>query len=83
MSVDRLHNNKVLITQALIAKLLGVRRESVNDVASKLQKDGIITYARDRITLTDRPKLEDRVCECYVAVTKEYERLLPSPRTSK
>lgn len=83
MSVDRLHDNKVVITQALIAKLLGVRRESVNDVAGKLQKDGLITYARGRITVTDRPKLEDRVCECYAAVTKEYERLLTSPRTIK
>lgn len=79
MSLDRLHENKVLITQELIAKLLGVRRESVTDVAGKLQKDGIITVARGRITVLNRPKLEKRVCECYAALTKEYSRLLPVP----
>jgi CRP-like cAMP-binding protein len=77
MSVDRLHENKVLITQELIAKLLGVRRESVTDVAGKLQKDGMIAYARGKITILNRPKLEKRVCECYVAVKDEYARLLP------
>lgn len=76
MSIDRLHEDKVVITQVLIAKLLGVRRESVSDVASKLQKDGIINYARGRIAVLSRPKLEERVCECYMAVTKEYSRLL-------
>ena len=80
MSVDRLHENKVLITQELIAKLLGVRRESVTDVAGKLQKDGMIAYARGRITILDRPKLEKRVCECYAAVRTEYGRLLPVPK---
>lgn len=83
MSLDRLHENKVLITQELIAKLLGVRRESVTDVAGKLQKDGIITYGRGRITVLNRPKLEKRVCECYAAVTEEYRRLLPVPETQK
>lgn len=77
MSLDRLHENKMLITHELIARLLGVRRESVTEVAGKLQKDGIIAYSRGRITVLDRPKLEKRVCECYVAVKKEYERLLP------
>ena len=83
MSVDRLHENKVLITQELIAKLLGVRRESVTDVAGKLQKDGMIAYTRGRITILDRPKLEKRVCECYAAVTDEYARLLPAPKGLK
>lgn len=77
MSLDRLHENKMLITQGLIARLLGVRRESVTDAAGKLQKDGLITYTRGRITVLDRSKLEERVCECYAAVTKEYARLLP------
>jgi CRP-like cAMP-binding protein len=76
MSLDRLHENKMLITQGLIARLLGVRRESVTDAAGKLQKDGLITYTRGRITVLDRSKLEERVCECYAAVTKEYARLL-------
>jgi len=77
MSLDRLHENKMLITQGLIARLLGVRRESVTEAAGKLQKDGLITYTRGRITVLDRSKLEERVCECYAAVTKEYARLLP------
>lgn len=78
MSLDRLHDDKMLITQGLIARLLGVRRESVTEAAGKLQKVGLITYTRGRITVVDRPKLEERVCECYSAVTKEYARLLPA-----
>lgn len=83
MSVDRLHENELVITQELIANLLGVRRESVTQTASKLQKDGLITYTRGRITVVDRPKLEARVCECYAVVNQEYARLLPSPRSDK
>lgn len=78
MTIDRMHENKVLITQELVAKLLGVRRESVNDTTSKLQKDGLISCARGQITMLDRTKLEKRVCECYATVTREYERLLPA-----
>ncbi|MFA6179925.1 MAG: Crp/Fnr family transcriptional regulator [Candidatus Methylopumilus sp.] len=83
MSADRLHDNNVVITQALIGKLLGVRRESVNDTARKLQSDELISYVRGRITILDRPGLEKRVCECYAAVTAEYERLLPPPHAGK
>ena len=79
MSADRLHENKLVITQELIAHLLGVRRESVSAAAGLLQKDGVITYARGLIEITDRPKLEKRVCECYMTVRHEYERLLPHP----
>lgn len=78
MSVDRLHEDKLFITQGLIAKLLGVSRESINIAASSLQKDGLITYSRGQITVLHRAKLEKRVCECYAVVTKEYERLLPA-----
>ncbi|MBX9704948.1 MAG: Crp/Fnr family transcriptional regulator [Gammaproteobacteria bacterium] len=77
MSIDRLHENEIVITQFLISKLLGVRRESVTDTVGKLQKDGIIKCTRGRITVLNRPKLEERVCECYAAVTEEYKRLLP------
>ncbi|ADI29152.1 Crp/Fnr family transcriptional regulator [Methylotenera versatilis] len=77
MSVDRLHENEVVITQFLISKLLGVRRESVTDAVGKLQKDEVIKSTRGRITVLDRPKLEERVCECYAAVAEEYKRLLP------
>lgn len=81
MSLDRLHNNQLLITQVQIARLLGVCRESVNEAASKLQKDGLITYTRGLISVLNRSKLEKCVCECYKAVTKEYNRLLPSPKS--
>ena len=77
MSLDRMHESKLVVTQELIGSLLGVRRESVTLSAQVLQKDGLITYARGRITLLDRPKLEKRVCECYAAVNDEYARLLP------
>jgi len=80
MSIDRLHKNNLVITQELIASLLGVRRESITHTAGKLQKDGLIDYARGRITVLDRPKLEERACECYATVKLEYERLLPQPK---
>lgn len=82
MSVDRLHKNNLVITQELIASLLGVRRESITNAAGKLQKDGLIDYARGRITVLDRPKLEERACECYSTVKLEYERLLPQPKVA-
>lgn len=81
MSVDRLNEDKLLITQGLIAKLLGVTRESVNIAASALQKEGLITYKRGLITILKRAELEKRVCECYAVVTKEYERLLPAQKS--
>ncbi|HQS57707.1 MAG: Crp/Fnr family transcriptional regulator [Gallionellales bacterium 35-53-114] len=81
MSVDRLHHNKLVITQELIANLLGVRRESITEAAGKLQKDGVIEYSRGLIKVLDRPKLEMKVCECYEVVKQEYERLLPLPRS--
>jgi CRP-like cAMP-binding protein len=81
MSVDRLHQNKLVITQELIANLLGVRRESITEAAGKLQKEGVIEYSRGLIKVLDRPKLELKVCECYEVVKQEYERLLPLPRS--
>jgi CRP-like cAMP-binding protein len=78
MSIDRLPEDKLLITQGLIAKLLGVSRESINIAAGSLQKDGVISYTRGQITVLDRAELEKRVCECYSVVTEEYERLLPA-----
>lgn len=80
MSCDRLHENKLSITQALIAKLLGVTRESVTLAAGTLQKDGLITYKRGEINILKRAALEKRVCECYDVVRREYERLLPDPK---
>jgi len=77
LSLDRLTSNKLNMTQELIANMLGVRREGVTDAAGKLQKLGVIQYARGRITVLDRPKLEKLCCECYGVVKKETDRLLP------
>jgi CRP-like cAMP-binding protein len=76
MSLERLPGDELVMTQELIADMLGVRRQSVTEAASKLQADGLIRYARGRITALDRLGLEQRACECYTVVKKEYERLL-------
>jgi CRP-like cAMP-binding protein len=77
LSLDRLPSNQLTMTQELIANMLGVRREGVTEAAGKLQKLDIIRYARGRITVLDRPRLEERCCECYAVVKKETDRLLP------
>ena len=64
------------MTQELIANMLGVRREGVTDAAGKLQKLGVIQYARGQITVLDRAKLEKLSCECYAVVKRESDRLL-------
>ncbi|MEB0033150.1 Crp/Fnr family transcriptional regulator [Undibacterium sp. RTI2.1] len=76
LSIDRLPSNSVHMTQELIANMLGVRREGVTEAAGKLQKKGLIQYARGQINVIDRPKLEQAVCECYVVVKKEFDRLI-------
>ena len=78
LSLDRLDGNRLVMTQELIANMLGVRREGVTEGAINLQKAGIISYARGHITVLDRPALENRTCECYAVVKKEYDRLLPA-----
>src|SRR5450830_1581797 len=77
LSLDRLQGNELLMTQELIANMLGVRREGVAEAAGKLQADGLIQYRRGHIKVLDRAKLEQRVCECYAVVKKESDRLLP------
>jgi len=77
LSLDRLSGNELVMTQELIANMLGVRREGVTEAALKLARLGLIRYARGHITVLDRPALEGRVCECYSVVKKEYDRLLP------
>ncbi len=77
LSLDRLSSNELTMTQELIANMLGVRREGVTEAARKLQSQGLIKYSRGRITVLNRPGLEERVCECYAVVKKEYDRLLP------
>src|SRR5512138_2777447 len=78
LSLDRLPDNKLVMTQELIANMLGVRREGVTEAAGKLQDEGLIEYSRGRITVVDRAKVEKRVCECYAVVKREYDRLLPA-----
>ena len=77
LTLDRLPGNELVMTQELIANMLGVRREGVTEAAGKLQEAGLIEYSRGKITVVDRKKLEKRVCECYAVVKKEYDRLLP------
>jgi CRP-like cAMP-binding protein len=81
LSLDRLSGSHLVMTQELIANMLGVRREGVTEAAGKLQRLGAIEYARGQITVLDRPKLERLCCECYAVVKKESDRLLP-PRTN-
>ena len=76
LSLDRLPSNELAMTQDLIADMLGVRREGVTVAAGHLQSAGLIHYARGKITVLDRAKLEARVCECYAVVKHEYDRLL-------
>ena len=76
LSLDRLASNQLVMTQELIANMLGVRRGGVTDAAGKLQKLGVIQYARGQITVLDRHKLEELSCECYAVVKKETDRLL-------
>jgi len=77
LSLDRLTSNHLVMTQELIANMLGVRREGVTKAALKVQKAGLIQYSRGRITILDRLGLEKRTCECYQVVKTEYDRLLP------
>jgi CRP-like cAMP-binding protein len=76
LSLDRLQSDTLTMTQELIANMLGVRREGVTEAAGNLQREGLIHYSRGRITVLDRPRLEQRVCECYKVVKTEDERLL-------
>src|SRR6267378_6905147 len=77
LSLDRLQGNELVMTQELIANMLGVRREGVTEGALKLQQAGLIRYARGHISVLDRDGLQKRTCECYAVVKKEYDRLLP------
>ena len=79
LSLDRLPENRLQMTQELIANMLGVRRQGVTESAGKLEHEGLITYSRGLITVLDRPGLEKRSCECYAVVKSETERLLPRP----
>ena len=77
LSLDRLPSTELVMTQELIANMLGVRREGVTEAAGNLQRAGLIEYSRGHIAVLDRPGLEARACECYAVVKKEFDRLLP------
>ena len=77
LSLDRLEGDELVMTQELIANMLGVRREGVTGAALNLQQAGLIRYTRGRISVLDRAALEKRTCECYAVVKNEYDRLLP------
>ena len=77
LAVDRLSTNELTVTQETIANMLGVRREGVTEAAGKLQEAGLIHHSRGHITVLDRSGLEEKACECYGIVKREFDRLLP------
>jgi CRP-like cAMP-binding protein len=83
LTLDRLPSSEMAVSQGLIATMLGVRRESVTEAAGKLQDEGLIQYRRGHITVLDRAGLEERACECYAGVKKEYDRLQCSHAAAK
>jgi CRP-like cAMP-binding protein len=76
LTLDRMPTLDLVITQELIAGMLGVRREGITEAAGKLQSKGLIRYRRGHITVLDRHGLEASACECYAVVRKEMNRLL-------
>jgi len=76
LSHDRVMTDELIMTQELMADMLGVRREGVTVAAGRLQDAGAISYVRGRIQILDRQRLEDTVCECYRVVKNEFDRLL-------
>lgn len=80
LTLDRLNSQELVMTQELIASMLGVRREGITEAAGKLQQAEIIRYRRGHITVLDRAGLETHVCECYDVVKKEFDRLFRDVR---
>ena len=78
LTLDRLPEREMVMTQELVASMLGVRREGITEAAGKLQNDGHIRYRRGHIAVLNRSGLEKRTCECYAVVKKEFGRLLPN-----
>lgn len=83
LTLDRMPGNELIMTQELIASMLGVRREGVTEAAGRLQDAGIINYRRGHITVLERAGLDSRVCECYGVVKREFDRLLPESATAR
>jgi len=80
LTVDRAPSQEVIVTQELVASMLGVRREGITQAAGKLQQAGVIRYRRGHLSVLERSGLESRVCECYAVVKKELGRLLSDVR---
>ena len=80
LTLDRLPSNELVMTQDLVASMLGVRREGITEAAGNLQRAGLIRYRRGHISVLERPGLEAAVCECYAVVRKELVRLLSDVR---
>jgi CRP-like cAMP-binding protein len=80
---DRIDSNTVSLTQEFLADMLGVQRTTVTVVARALQAGGLIRYRRGVVDILDRAGLEAIACECYGAVRRNYERLLPTPFTDR
>jgi CRP-like cAMP-binding protein len=80
LTLDRLPNNELVMTQELVASMLGVRREGITEAAGRLRDDGLIQYRRGHIAVLDRFGLETAACECYAVVRKELGRLLDDVR---
>ena len=76
LTLDRLPSNELVMTQELVASMLGVRREGITEAAGHLQRAGFISYRRGHIAVLDRSGLESLACECYAVVKKELGRLL-------
>lgn len=76
LTLDRLPTNELIMTQELVASMLGVRREGITEAAGNLQRARLISYRRGHIAVTDRAGLEKHACECYAVVKKELDRLL-------
>lgn len=77
LTLDRLPSNELIMTQELVASMLGVRREGITEAAGNLQRAGLISYRRGHIAVIDRVGLERHACECYAVVSRELKRLLP------
>jgi CRP-like cAMP-binding protein len=79
-TLDRLPSSELIMTQELVASMLGVRREGITEAAGALQRAGVIRYRRGHIEVLERGGLETRACECYAVVHKELQRLLSDVR---
>lgn len=80
LTLDRVPSRELVMTQELIASMLGVRREGITEAAGKLQRSGYIRYRRGHISVLERSGLETHACECYAVVKKEWGRLLSDVR---